>query len=372
MASRSQSRSPTTSPSTTSSPTNESESKSVTESVYKFPKENGRTYHGYRAGTYHFPNDPSEIDRLDFQYEILKYCFTNRNYFAPLKNPRRIFDIGTGTGQWAIETGDEFPDAEVQATDLSPIQPKDVPENVQFFIDDASEEDWALPPEYFDYIHTRVLLGCFTDFREIIKRAFYYCAPGGYMESQEIMSTLCCDDGTMPPDYPFLEWNRYLEDAAMQAGRSIRIANKMKRWYSEAGFMDVQEKTFKLPINPWPRDKHLNTLGKMQEDNWMAGLAGISMGLFSRIFCWSKTEIEVYLVNVRKSISDKRVHAYHRVHVVWGRKPFPGEQPGDAALSTGAATAVQSYANTSRSESLGSDFMNNHNLAGNVPTNDNL
>lgn len=55
--------------------------------------------------------------------------------------------------------GDEFPEAEVQATDLSPIQSSNVPENVHFFIDDASEEDWALPPAYFDYIHTRVLFG---------------------------------------------------------------------------------------------------------------------------------------------------------------------------------------------------------------------
>jgi methylase of polypeptide subunit release factors len=45
--------------------------------------------------------------------------FLARNYFAPLSNPKHIFDIGTGTGQWAIETGDEFPEAEIQATDLS-------------------------------------------------------------------------------------------------------------------------------------------------------------------------------------------------------------------------------------------------------------
>jgi ubiquinone/menaquinone biosynthesis C-methylase UbiE len=244
---------------------------------------------------YNFPNDPSETDRLDFQYEIVKFCFQDKNYFAPIDNPQNILDIGTGTGQWAIEMGDEFPYAQVQATDLSPIQPNHVPENVQFFIDDASEEDWALPPAYFDYVHTRVLLGCFEDFREIIKRAYFYTKPGGYMESQEIMSSLYCDDGTMPDDWPFLMWNKDLDEAAMRADRPMRIANKMKRWYEQAGFVDVQERVFKLPVNPWPRDKHLKTLGRMQEDNWLAGLAGISMALFSRVFSWSKTEIEVSL-----------------------------------------------------------------------------
>ena len=143
--------------------------------------------------------------------------FLARNYFAPLSNPKHILDIGTGTGQWAIEMGDEFPKAEIQATDLSPIQPSSVPQNVHFYIDDASEEDWAVPSDYFDYIYTRVLLGCFADFQEVIKKGFYYTKPGGHTESQEIMSTPCCDDGTVPEDWPFLEWTRYSDDAAVAA-----------------------------------------------------------------------------------------------------------------------------------------------------------
>lgn len=46
-----------------------------------------------------------ETERLDLQYEILKVLFKGRNFFAPLKDPRRILDIGTGTGKWAIEMG---------------------------------------------------------------------------------------------------------------------------------------------------------------------------------------------------------------------------------------------------------------------------
>jgi methylase of polypeptide subunit release factors len=31
---------------------------------------------------------------------------------APIKDPQRILDIGTGTGIWAMEMGDKFPNAE--------------------------------------------------------------------------------------------------------------------------------------------------------------------------------------------------------------------------------------------------------------------
>jgi SAM-dependent methyltransferase len=223
----------------------------------------------------------------------LKYAFSDKNYFAPLEDPRTILDIGTGTGQWAIEMGDEFPDAEVQGTDLSPIQPSSVPRNVHFFVDDASEPDWVVPPSYFDYIHTRVLLGSFTDFKDIIGRAFHYLKPGGYMESQEIMPTPYCDDGTMPDNWPFKEWMATLDAAAMQADRPLRIASRLKRWYQEAGFLDVQEVVFKMPMNQWPRDRHLKILGRMSEDNWLSGLQALSLAPFSRTLSWSKDEIEV-------------------------------------------------------------------------------
>ena len=46
-----------------------------------------------------------ENERLDLQYEIIKVLFKGRNFYAPLKDPRKIIDIGTGTGKWAIEMG---------------------------------------------------------------------------------------------------------------------------------------------------------------------------------------------------------------------------------------------------------------------------
>ena len=45
-----------------------------------------------------------EIERMDTLNEILRMLF-RRNYFAPIKNPEKILDIGTGHGTWAIELG---------------------------------------------------------------------------------------------------------------------------------------------------------------------------------------------------------------------------------------------------------------------------
>lgn len=39
------------------------------------------------------------------QHEILKACFGGKNYFAPLKKPKRILDIGCGVGTWCLQMG---------------------------------------------------------------------------------------------------------------------------------------------------------------------------------------------------------------------------------------------------------------------------
>lgn len=54
---------------------------------------------------YPYPNDEQELDRLDLQHHMFLLVNDHRLYFSPLRNPKRILDIGTGSGIWPIEMG---------------------------------------------------------------------------------------------------------------------------------------------------------------------------------------------------------------------------------------------------------------------------
>jgi len=64
-----------------------------------------------------------EADRLDLQHHLFRITFGNRLFFAPINDPKRAIDIGTGTGIWAVDFADEYPECLVTGIDLSPGQP---------------------------------------------------------------------------------------------------------------------------------------------------------------------------------------------------------------------------------------------------------
>jgi hypothetical protein len=148
----------------------------------------------------------------------------------------------------------------------------------------------------FDYIHTRITAGCWSSFKEqVADQAFEYLHPGGYFESQEYDAIVACDDETLDPDGPLASWFRDMRTAAEILDRPVVVAASLRQAYQEAGFVDVKERIFKMPMNGWPKDERLKELGKMWERNFITGLSGFSFTLFNRAFGRTPAEIEVIM-----------------------------------------------------------------------------
>ncbi|KAI0409127.1 S-adenosyl-L-methionine-dependent methyltransferase [Xylaria palmicola] len=296
-------------------------STSVTSSVYDFVNEHGRTYHRYKQGKYWMPNDEREQERLDLQHMICLKVFNNRLSLAPIQEPARVLDFGTGTGTWAIEFALQHPGSDVLGTDLSPIQPEYVPPNCRFEIDDI-EDEWIFSTK-FDYIHGRHMVGSITDFPKLFAAIHENLTPGGWVEMQDYYVKLQSIDGTL--DGTTLQrWNNMLNHALSFTGRSGLNAVKYRRWLREAGFEEVREEMFAVPGNPWAKGEDQKQLGALQMENILEGLYGITISLFTKFLDMSAESVEAMLIDVRKDLMNRNIHFYYPILSVYARKPLSG------------------------------------------------
>ena len=222
--------------------------------MLNFPTRYGRRYHAFREGTYVFPNDEREQDRMDIHHEMLTKMMGGRLHLAPLTNPGRILDIGTGTGIWCIEMGDAFPDAEVIGNDFSPVQPNMVPRNVKFEVDDV-EAPWTHPTK-FDYIHSRFMAGSIADWPKLVQTCYDNLNPGGIVEFQDGDFIIYSEDGSMRGSW-LEKWNTDFERAARAGGRTGRPGIYLDDWVRAAGFEDIHSVKLRTPVGLWPKDRQM-------------------------------------------------------------------------------------------------------------------
>ncbi|KAI1387972.1 S-adenosyl-L-methionine-dependent methyltransferase [Hypoxylon trugodes] len=169
--------------------------------VHKF----GRTFNR----NYFLPTDKLEQERNNLQHEISVEAHDGELYLCPVVNPRRVLDIGTGTGIWAVEFGMRNPDSDVLGIDLNPTpQPPYIVPNCHFQIADVYD-DWGFGHR-FDFIHIRSL-GEPVDKTRLFKLIHDNLEPGGWVEFQEwILHVQSSDrslDGTA-----LQKWNKNLTE----------------------------------------------------------------------------------------------------------------------------------------------------------------
>ncbi|KAK2065388.1 S-adenosyl-L-methionine-dependent methyltransferase [Colletotrichum caudatum] len=263
-----------------------SSSTSVTSSIFRHRLENGWTYHKLKDGKYAYSNDQKEKDRLDLQHDIYLLTLDYKLGLAPPNDDnsgiRRVLDIGAGTGLWAIDFGESHPEAEVLDVDLPPVQTQFVPPNVRFEVEDV-EEPW-LYSRPFDY--------------KFLKQTSDGLVPGGYVEAFEGNFRPGCDDGTLTSEHAISKWVDHIEECGRIFRRLYIDIPSLVSLLKEVGFVDVT-------------DAHYIELGSWCLENLMGGLEAFSMAPFTRTLGWTKDEVIVFLIDVRKELRDRGIHAYN-------------------------------------------------------------
>ncbi|KAL9009922.1 MAG: hypothetical protein Q9173_005091 [Seirophora scorigena] len=182
-----------------------------------------------------------------------------------------------------------------------------IPPNVKFEVDDC-EEPWTFQ-EKFDVVHARYLAAAVKDWPRLTAQAFQFTKPGGYAEFQDYDLEYYSEDGTLGEELSISKWITTLLQASRDFQRDPCPGPKLEGWMRDAGFADVQATRYKIPIGPWPKDKHLKTVGAWNLVQIEEGLEAFTLRLFTQTLGWRTEEVQVLLAEVRKNLRDPKVHA---------------------------------------------------------------
>ncbi|OLN92127.1 Demethylmenaquinone methyltransferase 1 [Colletotrichum chlorophyti] len=233
----------------TGSDTSSNGSTSLASSVRDFNFENKRRYHRFKEGRYLLPNDDAEQDREDMKHALVVHICEGSLHSTPLDKPQKILDVGTGTGIWAMDMGDEYPEAEIIGIDLSPIQPGYVPPNVHFVVDDA-EAEWLYADNSVDYVHLRNMAPFIKNWSKLLAEAYRVLKPGGWVEIQEMRWRFDCDDNTQGPDYSLTKMVEYFVQAAAKFGFESDATQTNPARLKAVGFVNQGHDVKKIPLGP--------------------------------------------------------------------------------------------------------------------------
>ncbi|KAE8151031.1 putative methyltransferase [Aspergillus avenaceus] len=285
-------------------------------------EENGRMYHAFRKGVYMLPCDEQEQDRLDIFHKLFTEARVGDGLiYAPHPTNGRFLDLGCGTGIWAIDVANKFPDSYVVGVDLAPIQPSNHPRNCEFYAPFDFESPWALGEDSWDFVHLQMGCGSVMGWTNLYRRIHAHLRPGAWFEQVEIDFEPRCDDRPLE-GLAVRQWYHLLKQATQDAMRPIsHNARDTIKDLQEAGFTEIDHQMVGLPLNPWHIDNHERKVARWYNLAISESIENLSLAPFSRVFGWDLDRIRHIASEVKSEAFNKEIHTYNILHIYQARKP---------------------------------------------------
>lgn len=223
----------------------------------------------YAAGVpYMLPKDMEEGNRLDFQHYMLRYVLRG-NYAAPIGDVRNILDVGAGTGRWAAEMADLFPQATVVGLDIAPppalenTAANQTSNNYSFMAANVLE-GLPIPDASFDFVHQRLLYAAIpaNRWQTVVGELVRVTRPGGWIELVE--GGIVQNGG--PAVNTLQDW---IIEACTRRGIDIQAGNRVGAMLEAAGARGVTQHTVNLPLG-----RHGGRVGTMVETDILSVFKG--------------------------------------------------------------------------------------------------
>lgn len=115
------------------------------------------------------------------------------------------------------------------------------------------------------------------------------------------------------------DWNVTLNQASDKFGKSLNVAGDHTDWMKEAGFVDVADHVYKVPIGGWA--KGLKDLGNIHLLQMLGAVEPYTLALYTKVLGKSVEETQVVIEMVKKEFCTRQHHLYVNYHFITARKP---------------------------------------------------
>lgn len=125
--------------------------------------------------------------------------------------------------------------------------------------------------------------------------------------------------------------------AGERAERPLDVMEKMRSRMEAAGFMNVHQHDYKMPIGTWPKLRIYKDAGRVCQAQAEAGVAGFCLWLLTKYGepePWTMEQVLVYAAKARQELR-AGYHIYHKGRRVWAQKPYVMGPPARPARPSG-------------------------------------
>jgi hypothetical protein len=146
------------------------------------------------------------------------------------------------------------------------------------------------------------------------------------MELQEVHHCPMSANNTLQPTHSVAQYWSLINEGLGNLGVEFHIAagGRLAAMMRDCGFVNVTERVLHVPLGTWPKNKVLKTAGLYWRTILLDGVQAIALGPLTRGCGWSREQVEVFLVQVRRSYHDNSCLLYMPLHIVYGQKPEHG------------------------------------------------
>jgi ubiquinone/menaquinone biosynthesis C-methylase UbiE len=260
---------------------------------------------------YLLPKDALEDQRLNYQHHALYKTISN-HYLAPLTptSTQTILDVGTGTGIWAVEMSNLFPQAHILGVDVALSSLLRPLPSTCLFVQANILQGLPFPEGQFTYTHQRLLVAAIPALQwpRVVHELVRVTRPGGWVELLEIGDVIQCAG---PATKRLLTW---MTDISKGLGFEMEVLRHLGDLLKQSGCQDIESQDIPVPLGAWA-----GTTGQMMKTDVLYGYNALKDSYCPR----SHTPPEVFDTMVQAAADEwEQNRCSYVFHAAYGRRPL--------------------------------------------------